>query len=59
MFTDKIYPIIYNEVANIGGKYINPKGIGTGSWSYTYDERQLNTNKLKMYSTLQTHNSTY
>ena len=27
MFTYKIYPIIYNEAENIGGKDLIPKGI--------------------------------
>ena len=38
MFTDKIYPIIYNVVATIGGKYLIPKGIGTFIWSWTDNE---------------------
>ena len=46
MFTDKIEPIIYNWVQNICGKYPISKVIGTISWSWTYDEGQLDTNKL-------------
>ena len=46
MFTDKIEPIIYDGVANIGGKDIIPKGIGTFNWSWTDNEGKLHTNKL-------------
>ena len=46
MFTDKIYPIIYNGVANIGGKYLIPKGIGTVRWSCIDDEYKIHTKKL-------------
>ena len=46
MFTDKIYPIISNRVATIGGTDIIPKGIGTFSWSCTDDEGQLHTKKI-------------
>ena len=46
MFTDKIEPIIYNGVADIGGKYFIPKGIGTVRLSETDDEGQLHTKKL-------------
>ena len=38
MFTDKIDPIIYNWVENIGGKDIITKGIGTISSSWTDDK---------------------
>ena len=38
MFTDKIYPIIYNVMANKGGKYFIIKGIGTVSWYWNDDE---------------------
>ena len=48
MFTDKIDPIIYNGVANIGGKDLIPKWICTVSWSWTDDEGQIHTNKLKI-----------
>ena len=37
MFTDKIEPIIYNGVANIGGKDIITKGIGPVIWYWTDD----------------------
>ena len=46
MFTDKIDPIIYNGVANIGGKYLIPKGIDTVIWSWTDYEGKLHTNIL-------------
>ena len=32
MLTEKIYPIIYNGVANICEKYFIPKGVGAVSW---------------------------
>ena len=41
MFTDKIEPIISNGVVTIGGKGLITKLIGTVSWSWTDDERQL------------------
>ena len=46
MFTDKIDPIIYNRVVNIGGKDIITKGIVTVSWSWTNDEGKLHKKKL-------------
>ena len=46
MFTGKSYPVIYNVVKTIGGKYLIPKGVGTVSWSYIYDELKLHTNRL-------------
>ena len=46
MFNDKIDPIIYSAVANIGGKGIIPKGIGTFSWSWTDGEGELHTKKF-------------
>ena len=46
MFTDKIYTIISNGVATIGGKYIIPKVIGTVIMSYTDDDGKLHTHKL-------------
>ena len=46
MFTEKIEPIISNELANIGGKYLIPKWIVTVSWSWTYDEGKLHTKKF-------------
>ena len=46
MFTEKIEPIIYNGVANIGEKYLIPKGIGTVTWSWTDDGGQLHTKRL-------------
>ena len=33
MFTDKIEPIISNEMETIGGKDLIPKCIGIVSWS--------------------------
>ena len=48
MFTDKIDPIISNVVATVGGKYLIAKGIGTISWSWTYGEGQIYTNKYKL-----------
>ena len=46
IFTEKIEPIISNVVATIGGKRLIPKGIGTFSWSWTYDKVQLQINKF-------------
>ena len=46
MFSDKIDPVIYIGVADIGPKYLIPKVIGIVRWYCTYDERQLHTNKL-------------
>ena len=46
MFTDNIETIVSNGPANIGGKYLIPKGIGTVSWSWTDDEGKLHTNKF-------------
>ena len=46
MFTDKIYPIMFDGVATIGIKYLIPKGIGTDGWYWTDYEVQLDTNKL-------------
>ena len=46
MFTEKIYNIISNGVANIGGRYIITKGIGTVIRSCTDVEGKLHTNKL-------------
>ena len=45
MSTDNIYSIISNGVATIGGKYIIPKGIGTVSWSWSYDEVKYHIKK--------------
>ena len=45
MLTDKIDPIIYNGVKNIGNQYPIPKGIGTFIWFWTDDEGKLHTNK--------------
>ena len=45
MFTDKIEPIISNGVATIGGKNIITKGIGTVSWSWNDDEKQIHKNQ--------------
>ena len=47
MFINKIEPIISNGVANIGGKYLIPKGIGTVRWSCTDDEGKLH---LKIFN---------
>ena len=46
MFTDKIYPTIFNGVINIGGKYLTLKGIGTVIWFCTNDEEKLQTNEF-------------
>ena len=46
MFTDKIYPIISNVVATIGGKDHTPKVVVTVILSWTDDEGKLQTNKL-------------
>ena len=46
MFSDKIEPIISNGVANIGGKDIIPKWIGTVICYCTDDKGQLHTNKF-------------
>ena len=46
MFTDKIEPIISNEVENKGGKDLIPKGIGTVKWYGTDDEEKLYTKEL-------------
>ena len=46
MFTNKIYPIIFNGVENIGVKYIITKRISTVIWSWTEDEVQLHTYKF-------------
>ena len=46
MFADKIYPIIYNVVAAIGGKDIIPKVVGTVSWYWNYYMVKLHTNKF-------------
>ena len=46
MFTDKIEPIIYNGVIDIGGNDLIPIGIGTVIWYWTGDEGQLQKNKL-------------
>ena len=46
MFTDNIYPIIYNVVATIVRKDIIQKEVNTGIWSCTDDEVKLHTNKL-------------
>ena len=45
--TDNIYPIISNGVANIFGKYLIPKGIGTVICYWTDDEVKMNTKKIK------------
>ena len=45
MLTYKIEAIIYNGVETVCGNYIIPKGIGTDSWSQTYDEVQLYAKK--------------
>ena len=44
MFTEKIEPIISNEVATICGKDLIPKGIGKFSWYCNDDEGKLHTN---------------
>ena len=46
MLTYKVDTIISNGVANIAGKDLIPKGIGTFIWFWTDDEGQLHTNKL-------------
>ena len=46
MFTDKIEPIISNEVGTIGGKYLIPEGIVAVIWFWTDYEGQLHPNKL-------------
>ena len=46
MFTDNIEPMIYNGVANIGGKYLIPKGIRTVIWYLTDYEDRLHKNKF-------------
>ena len=46
MFTDNIDPITSNVVATICIKDLITKGVGTVSWSWTYDEVQLHTKKL-------------
>ena len=51
MFYDKIEPIIYNGVANIGGKDIITKGIGTVIWYWNDDEGQPHKRNGIMYST--------
>ena len=43
--TNTIEAIISNGVANIGRRYLIPKGIGTVTWYWNYDEGQLHTNK--------------
>ena len=43
---DMIEPIISNGVANIGGKGLFPKGIGTVIWSWNNNEVQLHTKTL-------------
>ena len=44
MFTGKSYPVIYNVVTTIGGKYLIPKQIVTVSWYWTDDEGRIHTN---------------
>ena len=46
MFNDKIDPIIYNGVENIGGKYLIPKGVVTVRWYWIENEGKLHTNKF-------------
>ena len=46
MFTDNIKPIISNGVANIGGNYLIPKGVGTVSCFWRDDDVKLHTKKL-------------
>ena len=46
MFVNKIGPIIYNEVANIGGRGIITKEIGTVMWSWTGDWGKIHTKKI-------------
>ena len=46
LFTDKIEPIISNEVATEGIKYLIPKGIGTVTSSWNEDGGEINTQKL-------------
>ena len=46
MFNDKIDPITYNGVANIGGNDIITKGIGKFIWSWNDYEGQLKTKRL-------------
>ena len=48
MFSDKIDPIMSNGVAKICGKYLHHKGVVAVRWSWTGDEGQIHTNKLKM-----------
>ena len=45
MFNDKIYPINYNVVAIIGGKYPIKKLIGKDRWYWNDDEGKMHTNK--------------
>ena len=42
---------VTNEITNIGGKYLHTKGIGTVCWSWKDDESQLQSKKLKGFST--------
>ena len=46
MFTEKIEPITYNGVANIGGNDIITKGIGTVIWYWNDYEGQLKTKRF-------------
>ena len=45
MFTEKIEPKVYNGVETIDGTYLIPKGIGTVSWSWNDDEKQMHKNQ--------------
>ena len=55
MFFIKFDTIVTNGVETIGGKYIHPKGIGKIFWSCMDYEGKMQTNYLKIYSTLMTH----
>ena len=55
MFTEKIDPIMSNELVTIGENNLHPKVIVTVSWSCDDEEGKPHINKLKLYSTLNTH----
>ena len=49
MLTDKIYPIISNEVKTIDERYLIPKAIDTVRQPWPNDEVQLLTKKLNNF----------